>query len=133
MIIHFFFLQGVRLSGGDTDQLHLGDSLCGAAASGPQHLLPAMDSLAYLLRTLEPRHDRFPLLQSCKDLTGISPDGTASTRLLIRKWSCFLFIYVKVFSFVFVQEKNDRPFVAVCKKCIIPKPARTHHCGICNR
>uniref|UniRef100_A0A8C7YL43 Palmitoyltransferase n=1 Tax=Oryzias sinensis TaxID=183150 RepID=A0A8C7YL43_9TELE len=30
-------------------------------------------------------------------------------------------------------EKNDRPFVAVCKKCIIPKPARTHHCGICNR
>ncbi|XP_053188764.1 palmitoyltransferase ZDHHC16A isoform X1 [Scomber japonicus] len=29
-------------------------------------------------------------------------------------------------------EKNDIPFVAVCKKCIIPKPARTHHCGICN-
>ncbi|XP_010780705.1 palmitoyltransferase ZDHHC16A isoform X1 [Notothenia coriiceps] len=29
--------------------------------------------------------------------------------------------------------KNDRPFVSVCKKCIIPKPARTHHCGICNR
>uniref|UniRef100_A0AAQ5XGP6 Palmitoyltransferase n=1 Tax=Amphiprion ocellaris TaxID=80972 RepID=A0AAQ5XGP6_AMPOC len=30
-------------------------------------------------------------------------------------------------------EKNDSPFVAVCKKCIMPKPARTHHCGICNR
>ncbi|XP_035462211.1 palmitoyltransferase ZDHHC16A isoform X1 [Scophthalmus maximus] len=30
-------------------------------------------------------------------------------------------------------EKNDTPFVSVCKKCIIPKPARTHHCGICNR
>nr|XP_040034451.1 palmitoyltransferase ZDHHC16A isoform X3 [Gasterosteus aculeatus aculeatus] len=30
-------------------------------------------------------------------------------------------------------EKNGSPFVAVCKKCIIPKPARTHHCGICNR
>ncbi|XP_037534948.1 palmitoyltransferase ZDHHC16A [Nematolebias whitei] len=30
-------------------------------------------------------------------------------------------------------EKNDRPFVSVCKKCITPKPARTHHCGICNR
>ncbi|XP_035981907.1 palmitoyltransferase ZDHHC16A isoform X2 [Fundulus heteroclitus] len=30
-------------------------------------------------------------------------------------------------------EKNDRPFVSVCKKCIMPKPARTHHCGICNR
>lgn len=29
-------------------------------------------------------------------------------------------------------EKNDIPFVAVCKKCIMPKPARTHHCGICN-
>ncbi|XP_047208164.1 palmitoyltransferase ZDHHC16A isoform X2 [Girardinichthys multiradiatus] len=29
-------------------------------------------------------------------------------------------------------EKNDRPFVSVCKKCIMPKPARTHHCGICN-
>ncbi|XP_056465043.1 palmitoyltransferase ZDHHC16A isoform X3 [Gadus chalcogrammus] len=29
--------------------------------------------------------------------------------------------------------KNDIPFVSVCKKCIIPKPARTHHCGICNR
>ncbi|XP_056147831.1 palmitoyltransferase ZDHHC16A [Lampris incognitus] len=28
--------------------------------------------------------------------------------------------------------KNDVPFVSVCKKCIIPKPARTHHCGICN-
>ncbi|KAM8860099.1 palmitoyltransferase ZDHHC16A isoform 2-T2 [Spinachia spinachia] len=31
------------------------------------------------------------------------------------------------------MEKNGSPFVAVCKKCIIPKPARTHHCGICNR
>uniref|UniRef100_A0A1A8DJ71 Palmitoyltransferase n=1 Tax=Nothobranchius kadleci TaxID=1051664 RepID=A0A1A8DJ71_NOTKA len=31
------------------------------------------------------------------------------------------------------SEKNDRPFVSVCKKCIMPKPARTHHCGICNR
>lgn len=30
-------------------------------------------------------------------------------------------------------KKNDMPFVSVCKKCIIPKPARTHHCGICNR
>uniref|UniRef100_A0A8C9XTM3 Palmitoyltransferase n=1 Tax=Sander lucioperca TaxID=283035 RepID=A0A8C9XTM3_SANLU len=30
-------------------------------------------------------------------------------------------------------EKNDSPFVSVCKRCIMPKPARTHHCGICNR
>ncbi|XP_062376124.1 palmitoyltransferase ZDHHC16A isoform X1 [Sardina pilchardus] len=28
--------------------------------------------------------------------------------------------------------KNDFPFVSICKKCVIPKPARTHHCGICN-
>ncbi|KAM9848191.1 palmitoyltransferase ZDHHC16A isoform 2-T2 [Aulostomus maculatus] len=31
------------------------------------------------------------------------------------------------------SEKRDIPFVSVCKKCILPKPARTHHCGICNR
>lgn len=31
------------------------------------------------------------------------------------------------------SEKNANPFVSVCKKCIMPKPARTHHCGICNR
>ncbi|XP_008320192.1 palmitoyltransferase ZDHHC16A isoform X2 [Cynoglossus semilaevis] len=31
------------------------------------------------------------------------------------------------------KEKNDSPFVSICKKCIMPKPARTHHCGICNR
>ncbi|XP_061823368.1 palmitoyltransferase ZDHHC16B isoform X2 [Nerophis lumbriciformis] len=24
------------------------------------------------------------------------------------------------------------PSVSLCKKCIIPKPARTHHCSICN-
>ncbi|XP_043086924.1 palmitoyltransferase ZDHHC16B isoform X2 [Puntigrus tetrazona] len=31
------------------------------------------------------------------------------------------------------QEKRDIPTVTVCKKCIVPKPARTHHCSICNR
>ncbi|KAG7462490.1 hypothetical protein MATL_G00185400 [Megalops atlanticus] len=30
------------------------------------------------------------------------------------------------------QMKTDVPAVSICKKCIIPKPARTHHCGICN-
>ncbi|KAI1894309.1 hypothetical protein AGOR_G00114490 [Albula goreensis] len=30
------------------------------------------------------------------------------------------------------QMKCDIPAVSICKKCIIPKPARTHHCGICN-
>lgn len=23
--------------------------------------------------------------------------------------------------------------VSICKKCITPKPPRTHHCSICNR
>ncbi|XP_067224911.1 palmitoyltransferase ZDHHC16B isoform X2 [Chanodichthys erythropterus] len=31
------------------------------------------------------------------------------------------------------QEKSDIPTVTICKKCIVPKPARTHHCSICNR
>ncbi|TSL75281.1 putative palmitoyltransferase ZDHHC16 [Bagarius yarrelli] len=30
------------------------------------------------------------------------------------------------------QEKTDIPTVTICKKCIVPKPARTHHCSICN-
>ncbi len=31
-------------------------------------------------------------------------------------------------------DLNLIPFrVAVCKKCISPKPPRTHHCSICNR
>ncbi|XP_042565529.1 palmitoyltransferase ZDHHC16A isoform X2 [Clupea harengus] len=28
--------------------------------------------------------------------------------------------------------KNDLPFVSFCKRCVTPKPARTHHCGICK-
>ncbi|XP_029609162.1 palmitoyltransferase ZDHHC16A isoform X2 [Salmo trutta] len=32
----------------------------------------------------------------------------------------------------FGAMKNSIPFVSMCKKCIIPKPARTHHCAICN-
>ncbi|MBN3295827.1 ZDH16 Palmitoyltransferase, partial [Amia calva] len=31
------------------------------------------------------------------------------------------------------QMKSDMPSVSICKRCIIPKPARTHHCSICNR
>ncbi|XP_031424773.1 palmitoyltransferase ZDHHC16B isoform X2 [Clupea harengus] len=31
------------------------------------------------------------------------------------------------------QERRDMPTVTMCKKCIVPKPARTHHCSICNR
>ncbi|KAJ8264497.1 hypothetical protein GJAV_G00149830 [Gymnothorax javanicus] len=30
------------------------------------------------------------------------------------------------------QVKCNTPSVSICKKCIIPKPARTHHCSICN-
>ncbi|XP_028619946.1 palmitoyltransferase ZDHHC16-like isoform X3 [Grammomys surdaster] len=29
--------------------------------------------------------------------------------------------------------RNDTASVSICKKCIYPKPARTHHCSICNR
>ncbi|XP_043912169.1 palmitoyltransferase ZDHHC16 isoform X2 [Protopterus annectens] len=31
------------------------------------------------------------------------------------------------------QTKTAIPAVAICRKCIAPKPARTHHCSICNR
>ncbi|XP_030631151.1 palmitoyltransferase ZDHHC16B [Chanos chanos] len=31
------------------------------------------------------------------------------------------------------QEKCDTPSVSICKKCIVPKPPRTHHCSICNK
>ncbi|KAM9701980.1 palmitoyltransferase ZDHHC16 isoform 4-T4 [Dama dama] len=31
------------------------------------------------------------------------------------------------------QGRNDTTTVSICKKCINPKPARTHHCSICNR
>ncbi|XP_078421211.1 palmitoyltransferase ZDHHC16B isoform X2 [Cetorhinus maximus] len=31
------------------------------------------------------------------------------------------------------EGKSDIPMVSICRKCINPKPARTHHCSICNR
>ncbi|XP_072279350.1 palmitoyltransferase ZDHHC16 isoform X2 [Pyxicephalus adspersus] len=31
------------------------------------------------------------------------------------------------------QSQKNVPSVSVCRKCIAPKPARTHHCSICNR
>ncbi|XP_076981761.1 palmitoyltransferase ZDHHC16 isoform X4 [Tamandua tetradactyla] len=31
------------------------------------------------------------------------------------------------------QGRNDIAAVSICKKCIYSKPARTHHCSICNR
>ncbi|XP_067393304.1 palmitoyltransferase ZDHHC16 isoform X1 [Emydura macquarii macquarii] len=31
------------------------------------------------------------------------------------------------------QAKSNAVAVSICKKCISPKPARTHHCSICNR
>ncbi|XP_034563325.1 palmitoyltransferase ZDHHC16B isoform X1 [Notolabrus celidotus] len=30
------------------------------------------------------------------------------------------------------KEKTQIPSVSICKKCITPKPPRTHHCSICN-
>ncbi|KAM3859392.1 palmitoyltransferase ZDHHC16B [Diretmus argenteus] len=30
------------------------------------------------------------------------------------------------------KDKLDVPSVSTCKKCIVPKPARTHHCSICS-
>lgn len=33
----------------------------------------------------------------------------------------------------FAQAKDDLTGVSICRKCIAPKPARTHHCSICNR
>ncbi|KAK2885051.1 palmitoyltransferase ZDHHC16B [Channa argus] len=30
------------------------------------------------------------------------------------------------------KEKINVPSVSMCKKCITPKPPRTHHCSICN-
>lgn len=64
LFVPFLFL-GVRLSGGDTDKLHFGDSVHSATSSHLKHLFPSMDCLAHLLWTLEPHHDRFSLLQSC--------------------------------------------------------------------
>ncbi|XP_053548549.1 palmitoyltransferase ZDHHC16 isoform X1 [Bombina bombina] len=31
------------------------------------------------------------------------------------------------------KAQTDIPSVAICRKCIAPKPARTHHCSICGR
>lgn len=31
------------------------------------------------------------------------------------------------------QARDDLTGVSICRKCIAPKPARTHHCSICNR
>ncbi|KAK5880864.1 hypothetical protein CesoFtcFv8_021726 [Champsocephalus esox] len=31
------------------------------------------------------------------------------------------------------KEKTQIPVVSICKKCITPKPPRTHHCSICNQ
>ncbi|KAH0623833.1 hypothetical protein JD844_006987 [Phrynosoma platyrhinos] len=31
------------------------------------------------------------------------------------------------------QSTSDVVAVSICKKCIAPKPARTHHCSICNK
>ncbi|XP_029933072.1 palmitoyltransferase ZDHHC16B isoform X2 [Myripristis murdjan] len=30
------------------------------------------------------------------------------------------------------KDRADLPSVSICKKCIVPKPPRTHHCSICD-
>ncbi|XP_013882961.1 probable palmitoyltransferase ZDHHC16 isoform X1 [Austrofundulus limnaeus] len=30
------------------------------------------------------------------------------------------------------KDKLNTPSVSICKKCVTPKPPRTHHCSICN-
>lgn len=77
-------LAGVCLSGGDTDQLHPGNSLFGPPASCPQHILTSMDCLAHLLWTLEPRHDCFPLLQGHQDFPWVPPYSKISAKLFCR-------------------------------------------------
>lgn len=34
---------------------------------------------------------------------------------------------------IFLQGALIPEAVSICKKCIAPKPPRTHHCSICNR
>uniref|UniRef100_A0A1A8RJI3 Palmitoyltransferase n=2 Tax=Nothobranchius rachovii TaxID=451742 RepID=A0A1A8RJI3_9TELE len=30
------------------------------------------------------------------------------------------------------KDKHNTPSVSICKKCVAPKPPRTHHCSICS-
>ena len=86
---HCLCLEGVCLPGGDTDQLHPGDSLFDSTAYGTPHVLPSMDRLAPLFWTLESRHDCFPLLQICQDPTRVSPHCKPSTSLFSRSTNNF--------------------------------------------
>lgn len=36
-------------------------------------------------------------------------------------------------SFEFISQKDLYEAVSICKKCLTPKPTRTHHCSICNK
>lgn len=79
----------------------------------------------------------FHYYKAAKTSPGYPPTVSSQNLLLCRTTSLTVlpfFCSLKMHNtFSFSQEKNDRPFVSVCKKCIMPKPARTHHCGICNR
>ncbi|KAG7270064.1 hypothetical protein CRUP_012065 [Coryphaenoides rupestris] len=53
------------------------------------------------------------------------PTGWVVWHLCYGHWNLVMIVFN-----YYKAVKNDIPFVSVCKKCIIPKPARTHHCGI---
>lgn len=147
-------LAGVRGVGDRADQLHCGHRLPVCPASHPPNILSATALLALLLQPLESDPHRLPLLPGHHHSTWIpTPGGSpqehtgrrelqaarASPRRGGARGPWYLLRYPaslprlsRCFS-PFAQGRNDIATVSICKKCIYPKPARTHHCSICNR
>lgn len=46
---------------------------------------------------------------------------------------CRIFFSCCFNCFVLSQGELITEAVSICKKCISPKPPRTHHCSVCNR
>lgn len=44
-----------------------------------------------------------------------------------------LFFSIFYFNKYFLLQKVLYEAVSICKKCLTPKPIRTHHCSVCNR
>lgn len=64
------------------------------------------------------------LLYGCYSTTWVSASSKFSTSTLDLK----LFTCSACFQGELISEA-----VSICKKCISPKPPRTHHCSVCNR
>lgn len=45
--------------------------------------------------------------------------------IIFRKFSCCVY-------YTIIKERLYEA-VSICKKCLTPKPTRTHHCSICNK